>query len=229
MSRVIPITLGLGVLAPTLLAAQTPLTVAPGDTIRLRVDRRTPWEAGTVLAVRRDELLFRSDSVAVTVPISSIARLEVRRPHRFDGGRALIGAGLGFGLGALLTMTDDDAPAWGVAASGGVFALYGAAVGGGGRRAKRAGLIGYAIGAVPGAVLGAATSEPCAPDAWICFGREFWTVMGAMAGGAAGGLIGSWIGALTPGSVWEPVPATRLTLAPGAYPGLFFVSVVLSR
>ena len=186
----------------------------------------------TVLALHESELVVSDDTGALTVPVSAIAELEVRRPDPFDGQRALVGAGIGLGCGALMIISamtgeDGDMPAEAAVASAGVFALYGAALGGGGDRALRGLLIGAAVAAVPGAIIGAASAEACEPDAWMCFGPEFYAMAGAAIGAVAGGLVGSWAGALTPGG-WERVPPTRLVVSPGAQGGLA-VSLVVSR
>lgn len=232
MGRMILACIGLAVLSPTLLAAQTTPTVSPGDTIRIRTGPGTPWMVRTVLALQESELVVSDDTGALTVPFSAIAELEVHRPDPFDGQRALVGAGIGFGCGMLMIVSattgdEGDMPAEVAAASAGLFTLYGAALGGGGNKALRGLLIGAAIAAVPGAIIGAASAEACEPDAWLCFGPEVYAMAGAVAGGAIGGLVGSWAGALTPGG-WERVPPTRLAVSPGAQGGLT-VSLLVSR
>ena len=84
MGRMILACIGLAVLSPTLLAAQTTPTVSPGDTIRIRTGPGTPWMVRTVLALQESELVVSDDTGALTVPFSAIAELEVHRPDPFD-------------------------------------------------------------------------------------------------------------------------------------------------
>lgn len=196
--------IGASLLLPLQLTAQTVPMIAPGDTVQFRTDRKDPLERGTVVALRDGQLVVSADTGIVTVPIASIATLEVRRPHQFDGRGALIGSGIG-GVIGVLGSAASPVREKNVLAAAAFYGVHGAVLGGGGRKARRAGRTGSFIGVVPGALIGLVGAEHCGMGgAWQC------VAFYGFAGGAFGGMVGSWIGALTPGQVWVDVRPTRL-------------------
>ena len=56
-------------------------------------------------------------------------------------------------------------------------------------------------------------SDPCQPDAWMCFGPEFYALMGATGGVVVGGMVGLLAGAFIPADQWERVPLERLRVS----------------
>lgn len=76
----------------------------PGERIRITIPSRgmTPL-SGTLIAVRADSLLLDTGAEKLSVPRSLVARLEVSRGKRSQGGRgALIGLAGGLTLGGII-------------------------------------------------------------------------------------------------------------------------------
>jgi hypothetical protein len=231
MPRTLAVTLLLVLLTTTSGAAQNPLVA--GDRVRFRTEPKGDWRRGTFVMLREGHLVLTADTAHVEVPVASLARLEVRRPHRFDGRAALAHGGLGFGLGGaamgVLALTDDESevPVWRIAASGALVGAGAAALGGGGTPALVAARVGVMLGAAGGALIGLTSAEECEPNSLVCFGPGLYAFLGAGAGGIAGGLVAAWVGAFV-GEEWEWVAPFRLTAAPRPH-GSFAIAVSLPR
>ncbi len=217
-----------------LTSATAQVPVRPGARVRLTpVSDSTRFEA-IVIAVHDDSLTIEQGGVPRVVRLDSFRKLEITTQHRFDMRRGLKGAGIGALGGAALALADcglggvisgecfRDQNAGesillvaGVAAGGAVIV---GAFEGGGRAARRGGLIGAAIGAPIGLVMGLATYEPCpsGADCILDFGPVVAALGGAVVGAMAGGLIGLLAGAVVPSTDWLEIPGhlTRVSLVP---------------
>ena len=226
--------------AQTSLLAQDEVRLKEGARVRLTpVSDSTRFEA-IVIAVHGDTLTVEQGGVPRVVLLDSLRKLEIGTRHRFDSRRGLQGAGIGALGGAVLAAIALADCGLGSASIGGecrdqnagesILLVAGAAVGGavivgafegGGRAARRGGLIGAAIGAPIGLVLQLAMYEPCPPGAGLCidFGPAFNALGGAVVGAMAGGFVGVLAGALVPSTDWLEIPGhlTRVSLVPGRH------------
>ena len=109
MGRLSGVLVGLLAFAPSASAVAQGLPVLPND--RVRVSAGRTW-TGEVQAISADSLVLRRDPVGnrLSLPLSSIQRLDVsdgRRPRgKYAGVGAAVGGGLGLVLG-LLTKSSD--------------------------------------------------------------------------------------------------------------------------
>ena len=115
MPRCAFVVLALLLVAPAVLAAQTPAPLLQADA-RVRV-RLLPepggWTVGRIRAVTPDSLLLREAAVT-SVPLSGVDRLEVSR-GRARGRWVLLGTGVGMVAGIVYSRaTLEDSPAGGV-------------------------------------------------------------------------------------------------------------------
>ena len=220
MRAIVPL-LAVSLVVPThnLLAQQ--FHVQPGARVRVTA----PWAGsysttsrviGAVVAVRGDTIVLETERFdPFEFDIGSVTRLEISTRRGFDAKKGLKGAGIGFlvGAGVPLLDSDNDYDIAVFAASAVVGTVVGGTIEGGGRNAGKVGLIGALVGAPLGAAIGFVMSEPCQPDAWMCFGPEFYAVMGATGGVVVGGMVGLLAGAFIPADQWERVSLDRLRVS----------------
>ncbi len=188
------------VASPTL-SAQQGQSVVPGARIRLTADAAGVRHDGRVVAVLPDSLvLTRTGSDTFAVSRSQITDLQVWRPQplssRGAGVGLLIGTVIGAGLPLMVTQ-NDIIP---VVAGGALGGLVGTAYGAGGQAGLGRAPLGWLIGGLAGAGIGAAlcagtdSGEGCVPGE----GAAILAIPTALLGGA--------VAAVTPVGRWDPIP-----------------------
>jgi hypothetical protein len=201
-------------------AQDTLLAVDPGT--RLRVTACVPVcgtkVKGEVLQVDTDSLTLAGDNHTTTLSLADVQKVEVGTPYRFNGQRALkVGAVAALANG-LLVFTSDEAQAADALAVAAVSGLMGAMLGGGGKKAARAGGVGALIFAPAIGILAAASYEPCTGTFCVFDSQGALFAMGAVAGAALGFVVGGAVGALTGGETWEDLHWNGVSLIAGPAP-----------
>jgi hypothetical protein len=203
---------------PVALVAQAPPFVASGTRVRIRApDRDSHRVAGTVVLATADSIVIARGPVdTLAFDLDSVYSVDMSMGREtFDAPGALRGAAAGLviagGLAAITDGEDDgqvDDPAL-VALAAGLGALGGAALGGGGWRARRGGLIGVAVGAPIGLLIAVATHDENA----FFDSRGEDALAGAVMGGLGGGFLGLFVGAAIPRERWEPIISKAIDFA----------------
>ncbi len=195
---------------PVALVAQAPPVVASGTRVRIRApDRDSHRVAGVVVLATADSIVIARGAFDSVYSVDMSLGRET-----FDAPGALRGAAAGLVIaGGLAAITDEEDdgqvdPAF-VALAAGLGALGGAALGGGGWRARQGGLIGVAVGAPIGLLVAVATH-----DEHAFFGSPGGDALaGAVIGGVGGGLLGLFVGAAIPRERWEPIISKAIDVA----------------
>jgi len=109
--RVALVVLGLIWSPPLNLAAQAPVSIGPGQRVRLQTRSSSSWVIGTILAVDADSLHLRlSDTTSqLSVKRRAITRLEISHGMKSNAGRgARTGLLIGAAVGVLAGVAPDD-------------------------------------------------------------------------------------------------------------------------
>jgi hypothetical protein len=171
---------------------------------------------GTVVEATTDSIVIaRGPADTLALALDSVYSIEMSMGREtFDAPGALRGAAAGLliggGLAAIADEEDDGQvdPAF-VAVAAGLGALGGAALGGGGERARQGGIIGAAVGAPIGLLIAVATHD----ENGFFDSRGGEALAGAVIGGMGGGLLGLFVGAAIPREHWEPIISKAIDVA----------------
>jgi hypothetical protein len=149
MGRAALMLLGLVASLPFCLAAQAPVSLDPGQRVRLQTGSRSPWVIGTLVAVDTDSLhLLLSDTTRqLSIKRGAITRLEISHGMTTDAGSgARTGLLIGAAVGAFAGFSSGDDQSGFIRFSAGDKALM-------------LGLAGAGFGALVGALAGSSPHE----------------------------------------------------------------------